>query len=461
MASFIAMLTTFSRKFALHFYNQFNVSHSLYSDSGFKAKVRLMHHPTRLLIYGFAIVILLMIALAFIAFHSSSVGNRDVNFQVARQLEKINLVNELSAIIQSRTRFMQSMLLHDEQFIEDESWPSFNRLRGAYKETRDRLVPMLAPREREIMEAIDRLDRDINDLNRQVSVLFLNGSRDEASKILLQEVLPKTAPLLSHLSELTQAQRMDVQKALLLSSSDAEASRTQIAIFSVFAVLVSLAVTCIAIWYGRKLSGQLQDMNNYLEQKIYERTESLLDTQKELLEDNNELTRMALTDSLTGLSNRTHMNQILHKEYSRFERHNQRFGIIMLDIDHFKNVNDNFGHDTGDVVLKKLAMIFENAIRASDFIARWGGEEFLICCTTIEEDDLLPIAETIRQLVASTDFEKFGQITASLGCAAIVKGETIGELIKRADIALYEAKNNGRNMTVVSEFTDLSLPDKA
>ena len=154
-----------------------------------------MHHPTRLLIYGFAIIIMMMVSLAFIALHSSGIGTRSVNFEVARQLEKINLINELSTIIQDRTRFMQSMLLHDEQFIEDESWPSFNRLSGAYTQTRERLMPMLAPREREIMQAIDRLDRDISDLNRQVSVLFLNGSRDEASKILLQEVLPKTAPL--------------------------------------------------------------------------------------------------------------------------------------------------------------------------------------------------------------------------------------------------------------------------
>ena len=252
-----------------------------------------MHHPTRLLIYGFAIVILMMITLAVIAFYSTSGNNRDVTQQVSQQLDKINLINELSTIIQSRTRFMQSMLLHDEEFIEAESWPNFNRLAGAYTETRTRLVPLLAPREREIMDAIDRLDRDINDLNRQVSVLFLNGSREEASKVLLQEVLPKTAPLLSHLSELTQAQRMDVQKVLLMATSDAEKTRFQIIIFSVIAVLVSLTVTFVAIWYGRKLSGQLQNMNNYLEQKIYERTESLLDTQKELLEDNNELTRMA------------------------------------------------------------------------------------------------------------------------------------------------------------------------
>jgi diguanylate cyclase (GGDEF)-like protein len=165
---------------------------------------------------------------------------------------------------------------------------------------------------------------------------------------------------------------------------------------------------------------------------------------------------MALTDNLTGLSNRAHMNQILHKEFSRFERHNQRFGIIMLDIDNFKLINDKYGHETGDIVLKKLAATFANAIRSSDYIARWGGEEFLSCCTTIEEEDLLPIAETIRQLVANTAFEHNAQVTASLGCAAIVKGESIVNLIRRADVALYEAKNNGRNLSIVSEFTDIS-----
>ena len=416
-----------------------------------------MHHPTRLLTIGFAIIILLMIALSFMGFQSIQGGGSHLNLQVAEQLQKIILIDELSTIIQNRTRFMQSMLLLDKDFIESESWPTFSRMSGAYAATRERLEPMLAPREREAIRAIDRLDKDISDLNRQVSVLFLNGSRDEASSVLLREVLPKTAPLLSHLSALTQMQRLDVEKALLLASQDAQGSRNRIALFSIIAVLISLTVTFVAIWYGRKLSGQLQEMNSYLEQKIYERTESLLDTQKELLEDNNELTRMALTDNLTALSNRTHMNQILHKEFSRFERHNQRFGIIMLDIDHFKAINDKYGHDAGDTVLKKLAATCASAIRSSDFIARWGGEEFLICCTTIEEEDLLPISETIRLLVANTQFVHKGQITASLGCAAIVKGESIGDLIKRADVALYEAKNNGRNLSMVSEFTDISL----
>ena len=92
-------------------------------------------------------------------------------------------------------------------------------------------------------------------------------------------------------------------------------------------------------------------------------------------------------------------------------RHDQRFGIIMVDIDHFKKINDSYGHDTGDRVLIRLSRKFEQATRNSDFISRWGGEEFLICCTTINEDDLLPIAENIRKLVFNSNFDTAGKIT--------------------------------------------------
>jgi hypothetical protein len=129
-----------------------------------------MHHPTRLLTIGFAIIILLMIALSYMGFQSINGGGSKLNLQVAGQLQKINLINELSTIIQNRTRFFQSMLLRDKEFIESESWPTFSRMSGAYAATRERLEPMLAPREREVMRAIDHLDKDISDLNRQVSV---------------------------------------------------------------------------------------------------------------------------------------------------------------------------------------------------------------------------------------------------------------------------------------------------
>ncbi len=395
---------------------------------------------------------MMMISLALIAFYYSTSSSNSVNLTVTRQLEKINLINELSTIIHNRTRYMQSMLLNEDESIDAQALSTFNRFNGSYDETRNRLLPLLAPRERDIMLAIDILDRDISELNQQVSILFMNGSRTRAGIILLSNGLPKTAPLLAHLSELTQAQRLDVQKALLMAATDAEEKQNQFAIYAVFSIMVSLGVAIMAVWYGQKLSAQLEDINHYLEEKIEERTENLLETQKGLLEDNTELARLALTDSVTGLSNRMHMGQILQKEFSRYLRHSQRFGIIMIDIDHFKRINDTYGHDVGDKMLVQLSRKFEQATRNSDYISRWGGEEFLICCTTISENDLFIIAENSRQMIVNAEFEIKENITISLGCAMIQANENINELVKRADVALYAAKNNGRNQTVVSEF---------
>ncbi len=411
-----------------------------------------MHQSTRLLAFGFIVILMMMISLALIAFYYSTSGNHAVNLTITRQLEKISLINELSTVVHNRTRFMQSMLLNEDDSIVAGALSNFNRFSGSYNETRQRLLPLLEPREREIMHTIDILDREISELNQQVSILFMQGSRAQAGNILLSNVLPKTAPLLAQLSELTQAQRLDVQKALLMASTDAEEHQSHFAGYAIFSILISLGIAILAVWYGKKLSDQLVEINLYLEEKLEERTEDLLETQKGLMQDNTELARLALTDSVTGLSNRAHMGKILQKEFSRYLRHSQSFGIIMIDIDHFKNINDNYGHDVGDKMLVQISQKFEQATRNSDYISRWGGEEFLICCTTISENDLYPIAENIRQMIVDSEFQIKEKITISLGCAMIQTNENINELIKRADVALYAAKYNGRNQTVVSEF---------
>jgi len=414
-----------------------------------------MNHSTRLLAYGFIVILMMMISLAVISFHYSTNSSSSVNLTVIHQMEKINLITELSTIVHNRTQFTQSMLLDNNKLGNPQSGSDFNRFTKDYVETQHRLLPLLTSREKEVMLTIDRLDQDIAHLNKQISIALADHSRAEAGNILLQQVLPKTNSLLAHLSDLSQSQRLEVQSALLTTGSDTEENRTQLILYAVFSIIVSLAVAILAVWYSQKLSTQLQDMNSYLEEKVEERTESLLDMQKGLLEDNTELSRLALTDSLTGLSNRAHMSDILQREFSRYVRHDQRFGIIMVDIDHFKEVNDSYGHDTGDQVLIQLSRKFEQATRNSDYISRWGGEEFLICCTTINEDDLFPIAENIRKLVINSVFDTAGKITISLGCALIQVDENINDLIKRADVALYAAKNDGRNQTVVSEFIDI------
>jgi len=159
------------------------------------------------------------------------------------------------------------------------------------------------------------------------------------------------------------------------------------------------------------------------------------------------LEKLAATDHLTGILNRSRCEELLEAEISRNKRYRtDPFSIIIFDIDHFKAVNDTYGHATGDLVLKKIADSTRRAIRASDFFARWGGEEFFLLLPHTNFEQAKQAAEKLRQVHESTVFSGPGQVTSSFG-AAQFKGqeETMESIVKRADDALYIAKRSGRN----------------
>jgi len=156
---------------------------------------------------------------------------------------------------------------------------------------------------------------------------------------------------------------------------------------------------------------------------------------------------MSVTDQLTKISNRRWLDESLKEEIARFERYNHDFSVILLDIDHFKNVNDTFGHAEGDSVLIQLASILKSCTRASDTVGRWGGEEFLIITPETVKDDCFVLAEKIRCAVEEHDFGVVGHVTVSLGVAQYESGNAAAHFIINADNALYRAKQGGRNRT--------------
>lgn len=158
-----------------------------------------------------------------------------------------------------------------------------------------------------------------------------------------------------------------------------------------------------------------------------------------------ELQRQASHDSLTGLYNRRKFEVMLLHERERATRYRRHLAIILLDIDHFKLVNDRFGHNVGDEVLRQLADLMREQRRDSDVLARWGGEEFIILLPETDLDGALHTAELLRQSIANTRFPAVGQVTISLGVSACRPGDTPDSLISRADDALYQAKEAGRN----------------
>ncbi len=164
-----------------------------------------------------------------------------------------------------------------------------------------------------------------------------------------------------------------------------------------------------------------------------------------------ELKQLATKDALTGIYNRYKINTKIVEEIKRADRYGEPFGLAMFDIDHFKQVNDTYGHDAGDYVLQELSKIILNNIRETDSFGRWGGEEFMLLLPYTSEEKLVEIAEKMRQLVQEHTFENVRPITISIGVTVYKKGEGISEVLKRVDMALYEAKSHGRNQ-VVSRF---------
>lgn len=159
----------------------------------------------------------------------------------------------------------------------------------------------------------------------------------------------------------------------------------------------------------------------------------------------------AHTDELTGLNNRLSFNQSLQHGWDLAQRYDSPFSILMLDIDHFKKINDTHGHAIGDDALVAISKAIKETIRDSDIAFRYGGEEFVVLLNKTTEPGASLLAERIRASIANLKNPVNGatiKITASLGSATLGKGESGENLLKRADDALYKAKNEGRNRVI-------------
>ena len=164
-----------------------------------------------------------------------------------------------------------------------------------------------------------------------------------------------------------------------------------------------------------------------------------------------QIEQLATHDELTGLVNRRHMMALLRAEQERQQRSGQVMSVVLLDLDHFKQINDGYGHQAGDAVLRTYAHSMGPGLRASDVLARWGGEEFLLMLPQTGQKEALAVLQRMRASLAAVSFEAITpgrQLTFSAGLAACAPGESIDAVIELADQALYRAKQAGRNCTI-------------
>lgn len=170
------------------------------------------------------------------------------------------------------------------------------------------------------------------------------------------------------------------------------------------------------------------------------------------------LERMAVTDALTGLYNRHRFHESLAKEFERAKRYSTPFSLVMFDIDHFKKVNDDYGHLAGDMALKEISNILLQSVREIDTAARYGGEEFMAILPNTEKNDAVSLAERMRKKIGR---HKFGEIDRPITVSVGISGmpdeviDSEDKLIRCADFALYKAKNRGRNCVEIADGKDV------
>lgn len=206
----------------------------------------------------------------------------------------------------------------------------------------------------------------------------------------------------------------------------------------------------------------LTQVFNHMVSSLRRGREKLSDANKALLETNKELHQLSITDGLTGLLNRKHILELLDQEISRSRRYGHPVSVLMLDIDHFKNVNDTYGHQTGDTVMRRLADLFCETVRENDLVGRYGGEEFLILLPDSDAQSGVQTAQRIRKRVQDLAVDASGEnvsVTVSIGISSYPRyGQDADAVICAADAALYQAKSNGRNQVVISEMNECRQP---
>lgn len=166
---------------------------------------------------------------------------------------------------------------------------------------------------------------------------------------------------------------------------------------------------------------------------------------------NQHLTRLAMKDLLTDIHNRHMFAELFSKELSLLKRQAVKLALVMIDLDHFKRINDTYGHNIGDYVLKQFAALVSTSVREADLFARWGGEEFVLLLRNAGCEEGYGVGEKIRSLLANEVFDEVGHVTCSIGITEVRKEDTLQSAIERADSAMYAAKEGGRNRTVACE----------
>jgi diguanylate cyclase (GGDEF)-like protein len=303
------------------------------------------------------------------------------------------------------------------------------------------------------------LDMRADELQRKLSAVRTAGGVSLASSVLLAVLFSRVLS-----AKVTKPVRMLIARCRAIANGDPD-QRVQIRSGDELEELVdAFNVMSQELTESRAQAEEarrsLEHARDLLELRVAERTQDLMQANERLLHEvaeraraEEQLAHAARADPLTGLMNRRAMLEQLEYQMARYQRSETPFILLLADLDHFKSINDTFGHDAGDQALIEIAEQLKGGLRAQDLVARWGGEEFLILLPDTDLEGGLTVAEDLREGIAAralTIGEETMRLTLSLGVAGYCADQSLNDCIKAADTALYRAKVEGRNRVVAA-----------
>jgi len=283
-----------------------------------------------------------------------------------------------------------------------------------------------------------KLTEDLYDglyfVNRDRKIILWNKRAEEITGYKKKEILGKQrySSILQHMDRAGRKLCLTKYCPLWASINTGKPSMNRLYFRRKDGVRIPVDVHTMPIRLRGKIIGAIEI---FRDASVYERMERQKEIAKEI----------SLTDVLTGLPNRRYLNKELELEIRKFKKYEDDLYIAEADIDHFKRINDRFGHKAGDLVLRKISFLIQNNIRATDFAGRYGGEEFLIILPNTPKANSRIVLERIRRSIKNARVTNRISVTVSIGAAKAKAIDNPDTLFKRADSALYEAKRNGRN----------------
>lgn len=377
-----------------------------------------------LLVVGFGALVVLMAAMIATSLVTMQRHQAQLDRVVGERMVKVALALEMRKMSRERTMSLTRLLLLDDPFERDEEWMHFNAHGAAFANARTMLLEApLSPAERALLDEQGRLTGHAIVHQRQVVELIESGDRPQAAEVLATAAIPAQNAVIAKVDEFDRLQRSQADQSRLQASVQLDRARSLILLLGGAAVLVGVAIAVVVIRTVRERGAR----DAYL----------------------------ATHDPLTGLPNRTLLMDRLRHAIHRAERQQALVGLMFIDLDRFKAINDSFGHAAGDKVLITVASRVDGQLRKSDTLARLSGDEFV---ALLEElPDTASIESTAQRIVDScaapvrVDDHDI-PVSVSVGIALYPQhGRSYDELLSRGDTAMYLSKQAGRNRWQVYE----------